>query len=306
MPRGAGGSGQGSDHLREFVYSCPATLEEVVASMGQGDARALAGGTDLIPQLREGRRYAAAIIDVKRIAELTAISRSNGGGVAIGAAASATAVARHREIAVNYPAVAQAARLIGSVQIQNRASLGGNICNAAPSADAIPALICHAARALIAGHHGRRELDVEELFEAPGRTVLDARELLVSILLPPPPPRSAAQYLRFTPRREMDIAIAGVGAWIACDTHGAVASARIVLAAVAPTPLRAASAERRLLGERPTSALLQEVGRLAAADARPISDTRGSADYRRSLVRVLTARALADCCARLGPAVEAA
>jgi CO/xanthine dehydrogenase FAD-binding subunit len=292
--------------LRAFVYSCPATLEEAVASMGQGDARALAGGTDLIPQLREGRRHAAAVIDVKRIGELTAISRSNGGGVRIGAAASATAVARHREIAVNYPAVARAARLIGSVQIQNRASLGGNICNAAPSADAVPALICHAARALIAGRHGRRELDVEELFAAPGRTVLDARELLVSILLPPPPPRSAAQYLRFTPRREMDIAIAGVGVSIACDAQGAVASARIVLAAVAPTPLRAASAERRLLGERPTSALLQEVGRLAAADARPISDTRGSADYRRSLVRVLTARALADCCGRLGPAVEAA
>jgi carbon-monoxide dehydrogenase medium subunit len=292
--------------LREFVYSCPATLEEAVASMGEGDARALAGGTDLIPQLREGRRHAAAIIDVKRVAELTAISRSNGGGSAIGAAASATAVSRHKEIAVNYPAVAQAARLIGSVQIQNRASLGGNICNAAPSADAVPALICHAARALIAGRHGRRELDVEELFAAPGRTVLDARELLVAILLPPPPPRSAAQYLRFTPRREMDIAIAGVGAWIACDAQGAVASARIVLAAVAPTPLRAASAERRLLGERPTTGLLQEVARLAAADARPISDTRGSADYRRSLVRVLTARALADCCGRLGTAVEAA
>ena len=308
MPRmGRGrGSGQGSEHLREFVFSCPGTLEEAVASMGEGNVRALAGGTDLIPQLREGRRHAAAIIDVKRIAELTAISRSNGGGVVIGAAASATAVSRHREIAINYPAVAQAARLIGSVQIQNRASLGGNICNAAPSADAVPALICHAARALIAGRHGRRELDVEELIEAPGRTVLDARELLVSILLPPPPRRSAAQYLRFTPRREMDIAIAGVGAWIACDTHGAVASARIVLAAVAPTPLRAASAERRLLGERPTSALLQEVGRLAAADARPISDTRGSADYRRSLVRVLTARALADCSGRLGAAVEAA
>ena len=292
--------------MREFVYTRPATIEEAVASLGEGDARALAGGTDLIPQLREGRRRAEAIVDVKCLAELTAISRSNGGGMAIGAAVTATAVSRHGELAASYPAVAQAARLIGGVQIQNRASLGGNICNAAPSADAIPALICHAARALIAGHHGRRELDVEELFEAPGRTVLDARELLVSILLPPPPPHSAAQYLRFTPRREMDIAIAGVGAWIACDPDGAVAGARIVLAAVAPTPLRATSAERRLLGERPTSALLQEVGRLAAADARPISDTRGSADYRRSLVRVLTARALADCSGRLGAAVEAA
>jgi CO/xanthine dehydrogenase FAD-binding subunit len=292
--------------VREFVYTRPATVAEAVASLGAGDARALAGGTDLIPQLREGRRRAATIVDVKGLAELTAIARVNGGGMAIGAAVAATAVSRHGEVAASYPAVAQAARLIGSVQIQNRASLGGNICNAAPSADAVPALICHAARALIAGRNGRRELEVEELFAAPGRTVLDARELLVSILLPPPRPCSAARYLRFTPRREMDIAIAGVGAWIACDPHGAVAGARIVLAAVAPTPLRAASAERRLLGERPTTALLGEAGRLAAAAARPISDTRGSADYRRALVRVLTVRALADCCLRLGAAVEAA
>ncbi len=286
--------------MQEFVYERPETMAEAVAALRGGDARALAGGTDLIPQLREGRRRAERVVDLKRIPELTAIAALPDGGVSIGAAANATTVSRHRLVASTYPAVAQSACLIGGVQVQNRASLGGNICNAAPSADAVPALICRGARAVIAGANGRRELPVEQLFKGPGKTILDPGELLVSILLPPAAPRSAAKYLRFTPRREMDIAIAGAGTWLRLDADGAIAEARIVLASVGPTPLRAPSAERKLAGERPTGALLEEAGRLAAGDARPISDTRGSADYRRSLVAVLTARALADCCRQLG------
>jgi CO/xanthine dehydrogenase FAD-binding subunit len=293
-----------SGSLQEFVYGRPAIVEEAVAALAAGDALALAGGTDLIPQLREGRRHAGRIVDLKRIPELTAIAAMPGGGISIGAAATATTVSRHAAVAAAYPAVAQSARLIGGVQIQNRASLGGNICNAAPSADAVPALICHEARALIAGHGGRREVAIETLFRGPGRTALDPGELLVSILLPPPQPRSAAKYLRFTPRREMDIAVAGVGVWIRLDGDGAIAAARIVLASVAPTPIRAPSAEQRLTGERPIRALLEEAGRFAAGDARPISDTRGSADYRRSLVAVLTVRALADCCRSLKVGAE--
>ena len=285
--------------MQEFVYERPQTIEDAVAAMGAGDARALAGGTDLVPQLREGRRRAGRVVDLKRIAELTAIVALPDGAFGIGAAATASAVARHAGLAAAFPAVAQSAQLIGGVQIQNRASLGGNICNAAPSADAVPALICHEARALIAGRDGRREVALEALFRAPGRTALEPSEILVSILLPRPQPRAAAKYLRFTPRREMDIAIAGAGAWLRLDAQGAIADARIVLASVAPTPIRAPSAERKLIGERPTRALLEEAGRLAAGDARPISDTRGSADYRRSLVAVLTERALADCCRQL-------
>ena len=286
--------------MQDFVYECPHTIEEAVAAMRGGDARALAGGTDLIPQLREGRRRAGRVVDLKRIPELTAISVLPDGGIAIGAAANATAVSRHAGIASSYPAVAQSACLIGGVQVQNRASLGGNICNAAPSADAVPALVCCGARAVVAGADGRRELPLHEMFKGPGRTSLDPGEILLAILLPPAPPRSAAKYLRFTPRREMDIAIAGAGTWIRLHADNAIAEARIVLASVGPTPLRAPAAERRLTGERPTRALLEEAGRLAAGDARPISDTRGSADYRRSLVAVLTARALADCCRQLG------
>ena len=291
--------------MRHFDYVRPATLPEALAAIAQGEARALCGGTDLIPQLREKRLRARRIVDLKRLPELTAIAPLPNGGLAIGAAVTATAVAQHAGVVARYPAVAQSARLIGSVQIQNRATLGGNICNAAPSADAVPALICHRARALIAGPNGRRELPLQELFAGPGRVVLGTGELLISILLPPAAPRSAAHYLRFTPRREMDIAIAGAGAWVECAAAGKIAAARIVLAAVAPVPLRARLAEQRLLGERPSPTLLQEAGRLAAAEARPISDTRGSADYRRVLVEVLTRRALAQCCGQLGLAEPA-
>ena len=292
--------------MQEFVYESPETIDDAVAAMAAGDARALAGGTDLIPQLREGRRRAGRVVDLKRIPELTAIAALQNGSISIGAAATATAVARHAGLSAAYPAVAQSAQLIGGVQIQNRASLGGNICNAAPSADAVPALICHEARAVVAGRGDRREVAVEAMFRGPGRMALEPGEILVSILLPPPHPRSAARYLRFTPRREMDIAIAGAGTWLRLDADGAIAAARVVLASVAPTPIRAPSAEQKLIGERPTRALLEEAGRLAAGDARPISDTRGSADYRRSLIAVLTARALADCCRSLNAGVEPA
>jgi xanthine dehydrogenase FAD-binding subunit len=290
--------------LQEFVYERPKTVQAAVAALQGGDARVLAGGTDLVPQLREGRRQAARVVDLKHIPELMAISVLPDGGVSVGAAASAAVVSRHAVIASRYPAVAQSARLIGGVQVQNRASLGGNICNAAPSADAVPALICHDARAVIAGANGEREVTVESLFRGPGRTVLERGEILISIQLPPATPRSAAKYLRFTPRREMDIAIAGAGAWIRIAPDGTIAAARIVLASVGPTPLHAPSAEKRLIGEKPSRALLEEAGRLAAGDASPISDTRGSADYRRSLVTVLTARALGDCCRSLDIGVE--
>jgi carbon-monoxide dehydrogenase medium subunit len=264
-----------------------------------GEARALVGGTDLVPQIREGRRRASRIVDLKHIDELTAITVRADGGVTIGAAATATVVSRHVAIAGTYPSIASSARLIGGLQVQNRASLGGNICNAAPSADAVPALLALAARAVIAGPNGRREIALSELLSGPGRTTLEPGELLVAIALPAPTPRSAAAYLRFTPRREMDIAIAGAAAWIALDGEGAIAAVRIVLASVAPTAIRAPTAEAILIGERPTPALMAEAGRLAAADARPISDTRGSADYRRTLVSVLTTRTLTDGCAQI-------
>jgi carbon-monoxide dehydrogenase medium subunit len=292
--------------LQDFIYERPETMGEAIKAMSAGDARALAGGTDLVPQLREGRRRAAHIVDLKHIPEMTAITVLADGGLQIGAAVTAAAIARHAAIAERYPAVAESAQLIGGVQIQNRASLGGNICNGAPSADGVPALICHHAQALIAGPERTRGMPVEAIFAGPGRTTLAAGELLVAIRLPPVAPKSAGAYRRFTPRREMDIAIAGAGAWLRLGEDGTIAEARLALASVAPTPIRAPTAEEKLMGERPSDILFEEAGRLAARDARPISDTRGSADYRALLVAVLMARALADCGRRLGVEVAVA
>jgi CO/xanthine dehydrogenase FAD-binding subunit len=292
--------------LQDFVYERPETIAEAIAAMRLDDARALAGGTDLVPQLREGRRRAAHIVDLKQIPEMTAITVLRDGSVSIGAAVTATAVARHAAIAAGYPAVADSAQLIGGVQVQNRASLGGNICNGAPSADGVPALICHDAQAVVAGPERTREMALEMIFAGPGRTTLAAGELLVAIRLPAVAPRAAAAYRRFTPRREMDIAIAGAGAWVRLGEDGTISEARLALASVAPTPIRAPTAERKLVGERPSDALFEEAGRLAAQDARPISDTRGSADYRRTLVGVLMVRTLADCVRRLGLEVAVA
>jgi carbon-monoxide dehydrogenase medium subunit len=291
--------------VQDFDYHAPASIEAALALLREGGARVLAGGTDLVPQLREGRRTARRIVDVKRIEELTAISPMTGGGVRIGAAVSATSIARHPALAA-YPGLVRAARMIGSVQIQSRASLGGNICNAAPSADAVPVLICLGATAVIAGPDGPTRLPVGDLFAGPGRCAIAPDKLLTAIELPALPSRSAAFYLRFTPRREMDIAVAGAAAFVRLGPSSVVAEARIALASVAPTPIRAPSAEARLAGERATPALVTEAGRLAVHDCRPISDTRGSAAYRRELVAVLTARAIAECLAHLGQPTEVA
>jgi CO/xanthine dehydrogenase FAD-binding subunit len=291
--------------VRDFAYHRPVSIGGALDALAAGDARALAGGTDLVAQLREGRRQADHVVDVKRIAGLAGIEVHADGGVTIGAAATATNIAVHPHVAKHFPAVASACRLIGSWQIQNRATLGGNLCNAAPSADGIPPLICHGAVAQIASRARHRETPVEALFEGPGRTTLAPGEILTALHLPAAPPRSAAAYLRFTPRREMDIAIAGVGAWLQLDAAGNITAARIALASVAPTPLRATAAERALVGQAPSRALLEAAGGLAAGEAKPISDTRGSADYRRHLVGVLSRRALAVCLEQLNMTVDA-
>ena len=286
--------------MHDLRYDGPTTIEQAVALLAQGSARALAGGTDLVPQLREGRRQADRVVDLKRIAALVAIERLANGGWRIGAAASVTRLACHAELAAAHPGLIEAASLIGSLQIQNRATLGGNVCNAAPSADAVPLLIVLAAQAEIAGPAGRRIVAIESIPRSPGQSVLAPGEIVVALLLPPSPARHAARYLRMTPRREMDIAVAGAGACLTLDAAGVITHARIALASVAPTPIRAPSAEASLIGQRPSLGLFTAAGLAAAHDAKPISDTRGSADYRRELVAVLTRRALARCAFDLG------
>lgn len=282
--------------MNPFDYHRPNTLLEACERLALPDARILAGGTDLIPQLREARRHAAHVVDLKHLPECTSIALQDDGSLRIGAAASASAVARHPDVLARYPAVASSAHLIGSYQVQNRATLGGNICNAAPSADAVPPLIVCDAHVEIAGPAGLRTALLETIFSAPGRTTLAAGELLTAIILPPPLERTASHYLRFTPRREMDIAAAGVAARVTCDASGIVIDARIALASVAPTPIRARSGEAALIGRRLDDATIEAAGLAAMGDARPISDTRASAEYRRELVAVLTRRVLVHCC----------
>jgi carbon-monoxide dehydrogenase medium subunit len=283
--------------MQAFSYERPRTVEDASRLLAGGRARALAGGTDLIPQLREGRREAGTIVDLKQIGELGAIVRTPDKGWRIGAAVSVRKLGADGDLARDYPGLIEAAQLIGSLQVQSRATLGGNLCNGAPSADAVPLLMSIEARVEIAGKGGRRTVSMDSLPLGPGKIALAPDELLVAIMLPARPTRSAARYLRFTPRREMDIAIAGAGVAVTLGAGGEIASARITLASVAPVPLRATRAEARLVGERPTAALLAEAGQIAAGEAKPISDTRASADYRRELVAVLTRRALDACVA---------
>lgn len=291
--------------MQELRYDRPTTITEAVSAAGRDGARALAGGTDLIAQLKEGRRSAGAIVDLKHVPELVAVAREPDGGWRIGAATSVRSLAAHGDLAREHAGLIASACLIGSLQIQSRASLGGNLCNAAPSADAVPLLIALGATVDVVGASGRRTVAARAIpIGGQRRTSLEAGEIVAGIRLPAKAPRSAARYLRFTPRREMDIAVAGSGVALALGDDGRIAKADIVLASVGPVPVVAEKAAAGLIGERPTARLLASAGAVAASECKPISDTRGSADYRRELVAVLTRRALAAALQDLGISVS--
>lgn len=281
--------------MQAFEYAAPETLAAAIALLGNhpGTARPLAGGTDLITQIKEGRRQVDLVVDLKRVPELNRLEYSPEVGLRIGGAVSCVRLQESAEVQAHYPVLAYVCALIGSYQIQNRATLGGNLCNAAPSADGIPALIALGARALVVGARGERRVPLEAFCTAPGRTVLEPGEVLLELQVPPVAPRSGAVYQRFIPRNEMDIAVAGAGSFLQLDAAGKVARSRIALAAVAPTPLRVPAAEAVLEGQAPTPELFAQAGAAAAAACSPITDVRGSADYRRHLVNVLTRRTLA-------------
>jgi CO/xanthine dehydrogenase FAD-binding subunit len=281
--------------LNGFDYAAPSTLKEAIALLHQGGerARVLSGGTDLIVQVREKRRRLDLMVDVKRIPELLEIRYDSESGLTLGASVPCSQIYQHPIIGQLYPGLVDAAFLIGGIQIQNRASLGGNVCNASPAADSTPALIAHGAICLIAGPQGERELPVEQFCVAPGRNALSPGELLVSFRIPPPPARCGANYIRFIPRNEMDIAVAGCGVSLVLkEDLQTVASAKVALAAVAPTPLLVEEAAAELTGRRLSKGVIEKAAVAAQAAARPISDMRGPAEYRRHLVGVLTRRAL--------------
>jgi carbon-monoxide dehydrogenase medium subunit len=281
--------------LQAFDYAAAQSVDEAVSLLARhGDqARVLAGGTDIIVQVREGRRQVAILVDIKGIPEANQLSYDASQGLTIGAAVPCYRIYGREDIAAAYPGLIDAVSLVGGIQIQGRASVGGNLCNASPAADTIPALIVHHAVCTIAGPSGRREIPVEQFCTGPGRTALQLGEFLVSLHLPPPPPNFGAHYLRFIPRNEMDIAVVGVGASVVLNQdQSAFVSARIALGAVAPTPLVAETAGATLAGKPTSDEAIQQAADAAQAAARPIDDMRGTAVYRRHLVGVLTRRAL--------------
>ena len=278
--------------MRSFDYAAPQTLAEALALLAANPtARVLAGGTDLLVQLKSGRRETPLVVDLKRIPELKSIAFDAAKGLTIGAAVPCCRITGHADVRRAYPSLAEVAGLIGGTAIQGRASLGGNLCNAAPSADSVPLMIALSAQAHVAGPQGLRDIPVEEFCIAPGQNILGPGEFLVNIFFPIPAPGFHAHYLRFIPRNEMDIAVVGVGVSTTVR-DGKVSAARIALSSVAPTPLFVKAAGDSLVGHALTPGAIAAAAGIAQAAAKPISDMRAPADYRRHLCGVLTRRAL--------------
>ena len=281
--------------MQAFDYVAAKTVDEVIGLLAEkGDqARVLCGGTDLLVALREGRRKAELVIDVKGVAETTELAYDASKGLTLGSAVPCHRMYDNKAIAAAYPGLMDAAHLIGGTQIQGRASMGGNLCNASPAADSIPALIAHGAVCNIAGPNGRRQLPVEAFCVAPGRNALEKGEFLVSLQIPAPKPGFGGAYLRFIPRNEMDIAVVGTGVAVQLDeSRNKIASARISLGAVAPTPLFVAEAGDSLAGKSISDETIDAAAKLAQTAAKPISDMRGTAEYRKHLAAVITTRTL--------------
>lgn len=278
--------------MKEFEYLEPKSLQQALEWLNthRGRARVLAGGTDLYLRLRKYVFSPDYVIDLKRVPELDYITPNRGGGVQIGPTALQGDVARSSVIQQLYPALAEAALWVGAVQTRNRATVVGNLCNASPAADTAPALISYGAQVKIASVSGERLVALEEFFVGPGRTVLQDNELVAEVILPAPRPRTGGAFFRRT-RTAMDIAVV-CGATVLNLSNGTCQEARISLGAVGPTPLRAVRAEAVLQGQTLTDQRLEEASRIASEEARPIDDVRGSAEYRREMVHVLTRRGL--------------
>jgi carbon-monoxide dehydrogenase medium subunit len=235
---------------------------------------------------------------VKRIPELTQVTYDPELGLTVGAAVTCMALSEAEQVRKLYPGLIDAVAIIGGVAIRGRATLGGNLCNAAPSADSIPVMMVLGAEVEVAGPDGRRRVAVADFCTAPGQTVLEPGELVTSLYFPPPRPDAGACYVRFTPRGEMDIAVAGAGAWVALDSAQTITAARIALSSLGPKPLGAPEAGAALIGKAPTEANFAEAAALAQSAAAPIDDTRGTAAQRHHLVSVLVKRALRGAVAR--------
>jgi len=275
----------------DVQYVAPKTLDEAVRAFAAaaGAGRILAGGTDLLVQMRNGVVAPGTIVDVKKIGELTTIEETKEGGFRIGAAVSGAALREHPKVRMVWPGVVEATNLIGSTQVQGRATPGGNLCNGSPAGDSVPAMVAAGAIVTIQGPKGRRELPVEKVPRGPGRLNLEPGEIVVSFTLPPRPKGSSDAYLRMIPRTEMDIAVVGCGVSLTMD-KGTCTAARVGLGAVAPTVLLVEEAARALIGSRLDEAALARAAAACSAACRPIDDKRGTIAYRTKVAGVLLKR----------------
>ncbi|HKV55920.1 MAG TPA: xanthine dehydrogenase family protein subunit M [Candidatus Binataceae bacterium] len=282
--------------MHAINYEAPKTIDEAVkllAAHGE-KARPLCGGTDLLIQLRAGVRRPEFVVDIKEIREMRRIEFSLQHGLRLGAAVPCIEIHENADMRKYYPGLTEAAHLIGSLQIQSRASVGGNLCNGSPAADTTPALIALGAKGRVIGPKGERLVAVEDFCTAPGRTVLDPGELLVEFQIPVPARNSSDAYLRFIPRNEMDIAVVGVGAAVTLEpSEDRISLARVALGAVGPTPIFAREASQALTGKHADNETIERAAQLAITASSPIDDMRGTAEFRRHVVGVLTRRAVA-------------
>lgn len=273
-------------------YVAPTSVEEAAQLLAsEPEARVFAGATDWVPQILAGRPQPGIMVDLKRIPRLVEIRRDNGSWT-IGAATPAASITAEEAFRADFPGLTEASGLIGSDQIQSRASLGGNLCNASPAADTVPAMVVNDAQAVIASSSGTRTIPVAEVATGPGSTSLEPGELVVEIEVKRPPARTADAYLRFIPRTEMDIAVVGVAVRITLDDSDHCSEAVLALGAVAPTVVRVPEAEQALVGGPIDDESLAAVAAAASAACDPIDDKRGTKQYRRQVAGVLAKRAV--------------
>jgi len=277
--------------MSSLSYAAPTTVDEAVKLLAgaSGLAKVLSGGTDLLVQLRSGRVKPDLIVDTKKIPGLIGIREDNGSYI-IGAATPGAEVEAHAGLKAAWPGLVEALDLIGSTQVQGRCSLAGNLCNASPAADSVPALYAAAATVVVVGPNGRREVPVEQIPVGPGRTSLAKDEFILEFRLPPRPARSSDAYLRFIPRTEMDIAVVGCGVSVTLDGNGVCTAARVALGAVAPTVILVQAAADALIGHTLDADTLAKLDAAAQDAAKPISDKRGTIEYRTKVAGVLARR----------------
>ncbi|MFT3987596.1 FAD binding domain-containing protein [Aestuariivirga sp.] len=283
-------------------YQAPDSTRAAVALLAKakGSAYVLAGGSDLLVRMKGGFIEPDLVVDIKRIKPMREVKKLAGGGFSIGAAVSCAAMGENAALKKAWPGVVEAANLIGSKQVQGRCTVTGNLCNAGPAADSVPAMVAAGAKAVIQGPKGKRTIPVEQIPVGPGRNSLKKGELVEAIMLPKRPPKSGDAYLRFIPRTEMDIAVVSAGVNLTLDAKGVVKDARVSLGAVAPTVLLVADAAKAIIGSKLDDQALEKLGAACSAACRPIDDKRGTIEFRTKVAAVLGKRAAEIAYARAG------